>query len=91
MHGPTAVAASATLNRALPRVDRSDGVDRVRVLGALVGAVALHAREAQGDAARIATARLRAVEGDLDDEFGAHVDDESSLSVSSSSSRYEMT
>ena len=41
----------------------------------LVGAVALHAREAQRDAARVARARLHAVERDLDDELRAHVDD----------------
>ena len=43
--------------------------------GRLVVAVAQHAREAQRHAARIARARLHAVEGDLDDQLGPHVDD----------------
>ena len=42
-------------------------VDRVGVLGPLVGPVALHPREAQGEAGGIVRARLDAVEGDLDD------------------------
>src|ERR1700753_1144640 len=40
----------------------------------LVRAVAQHAREAQGDAARVARAALHAVEGDLDDLLRADVD-----------------
>ena len=50
------------------------GVQGVRLLGPLVLAVALDAREAEGDAARVAAARLHAVERDLDHELGAHVD-----------------
>src|SRR5690606_21182762 len=43
----------------------ADGVDRVGVLGALVGAVAQDPGETEGHAARIAGRALHAVEGDL--------------------------
>ena len=56
------------------RQDRADRVDRVRLGGGLVVAVALQAREAQRDPARVLRAGLHAVEGDLDDELGADVD-----------------
>ena len=56
-----------------PRRDGEHGVQRVGLLGALVGAMAQHAGEAQGDAARVARAGLHAVEGDLDHELGPHV------------------
>src|SRR5215469_8930262 len=45
---------------------RADGADRVRLVGALVGAVAQYPREPQGDAAGVALARLDSVERDLD-------------------------
>ena len=43
--------------------------------GGFVGTIALHAREAQGDAAGIVRAGLDVVEGDLDDQFRPHVHD----------------
>src|SRR4029079_12249716 len=56
-------------------VDRAHGLDGVRLGGWLVGAIALHAGKAERDPAWVARARLDAVEGDLDDELGADVDD----------------
>src|SRR5438876_983250 len=54
--------------------ERPEIVDRVRLGGALVGPVALDAREPKRDAARIAARGLDAVERDLDDEVGADED-----------------
>jgi hypothetical protein len=51
--------------------DRVDGVGVDRVL---VGPVAAHAREAQGDPTRVAARDLDPVEGDLDDELGTDPD-----------------
>src|SRR5687767_903113 len=56
-------------------VDRAHGLDRVGLARPLVRAVALHSRESQRHAARIARARLHAVEGDLDDELRTDVHD----------------
>src|SRR6058998_776990 len=50
-----------------------DGLDGIRLVGALVRAVAHDAREAQRQAARIRRARLDAVEGDLHHQLGPHV------------------
>ena len=50
-------------------VDRADGFERVRLVGALVGPVPKDAREPQRHAARVARAALDAVEGDLDHEL----------------------
>src|SRR6266540_6093447 len=50
-------------------VDGTDRVDRVRLVGALVRAVAQHAGKAQRDAARVARAALHPVEGDLDHQL----------------------
>src|SRR5205814_233863 len=44
------------------RGDRAHGFDRIRVVCALVEAIALHAREAQRDTAGVLRARLHAVE-----------------------------
>src|SRR5689334_2191253 len=60
---------------ACSRVDGEHGRERVRVLRPLVRPVPLDAGEAQRDPARVARAALDAVEGDLDDELGAHVHD----------------
>src|SRR5262249_50393838 len=53
---------------------RAKVVDRVRLGGLLVRAIALDTRKPQGDSARIARRGLDAVERDLDDELGAHED-----------------
>ena len=45
-------------------------VERVGVLGALVGPIAQDAREAERHTARVARAALDAVEGDLDHQLG---------------------
>ena len=50
-----------------------DRLHRVRLFDALVVAIALHAREAQRESARIARARLQIAERDLDDELRSHV------------------
>ena len=55
--------------------DGADGLDRVGLVRPLVGPVALHAGEPQRHAAGVAGARLDAVERDLDDQLGPHVDD----------------
>src|SRR5215471_10503284 len=55
--------------------DGSDRLDRVRVARGLVVAIADHAREAQREATRIATARLQLVERDLDHELRPYVHD----------------
>src|SRR5690606_14414296 len=54
---------------------RCDRLDRVRVLGALVGPITQHAGEAQREPAWVPSARLQLVEGDLDDELRANMDD----------------
>ncbi len=54
-------------------MDSSNIVDGVGLVGALVRPVALDSGESQRDASRIARARLHAIEGDLDDDLGAHV------------------
>ena len=48
-------------------------VDRIGVRGTLVFAIPFHACESQGHAARVVRARLKLVEGDLDDQVRAHV------------------
>src|SRR5436309_2534121 len=50
-----------------------DGLDGIRLVRALVRAVAHDAREAQRQATRIRRARLDAVEGDLHHQLGPHV------------------
>src|SRR5690606_35985262 len=55
--------------------ERAHGRERVGLLVALVGPVALDAREAQRHAARVARARLELLVGDLDDQLGAYVHD----------------
>ena len=54
-------------------MQRPHRLDRVGLVGALVGAIALDAREAQREAAGILRALLQVVERDLDDELGPHV------------------
>src|SRR5207248_7305816 len=54
-------------------VDGTHGVDRIRILGALVGPVALDPGEPEGHPSRVSRARLDAVERHLDDELGLHV------------------
>ena len=54
--------------------DRADGVDRVGVLRPLVRTVSLDPGEPQRHAARIAGARLHAVERHLDHQLGADED-----------------
>src|SRR5579884_2579354 len=49
---------------------RAQVVDRVGLLGLLVGPVALDPREAQREPAAIAGRGLHAVQGNLDDELG---------------------
>src|SRR5262245_6958599 len=51
------------------------GLDGVRLGRALVAAIALHARKAKRDAARIVRAALHLVERDLDHELRPNVDD----------------
>ena len=63
---------SRDLGRGCAVAQGPDGVDEVDVVWVLVGAVALHPREPQRDAARVAGARLHAVERDLHDELGPH-------------------
>src|SRR5664279_4317514 len=55
-------------------VDRPDCLDVVGVGCSLVGAVAQHAGEPQGNPAGIARTCLHTVEGDLDHKFRANVD-----------------
>src|SRR2546425_2886321 len=50
-----------------------DGLDGIRLVRALVRAVAHDAREAQRQTAQIRRARLDAVEGDLHHQLGPHV------------------
>ena len=59
--------------RQLRGVQRAHGLDRVGLVRALVGSVALHAREAQRQAAGVLRARLQVVERDLDHQLGPHV------------------
>jgi len=54
-------------------VDRTNRLERVRLVRALVLAISLHPGESEGNSARIARARLNAIEGDFDDELGAHL------------------
>src|ERR1700722_2948152 len=54
--------------------DRSNSGDRVGVRGGLVRAIALHASEAQRQAAGIMRAHLQIVERDLDDDLWPDVD-----------------
>src|SRR5689334_18442146 len=68
---PSAGGAAA----ARGRVDGEHRAERVRVLRPLVRPVSLDPGEAQRDPARVAGAALDAVEGDLDHELGADVDD----------------
>src|SRR5262249_17677448 len=56
-------------------VDRADPVDRVGLRGRLVRTMPADPREAQRQPAGVAGARLDAVEGDLHDQLGSHVDD----------------
>ena len=58
----------------LALVDRAHRVDGVRLLRPLVGTVGFDPGEAQRQAARVVRAHLQVVEGDLDDQLGAHVD-----------------
>ena len=60
--------------RASPAGGSLDRRDRVGVGGGLVGPVALHAREAEREAARILRTRLHVVERDLGDDFRPNVD-----------------
>ena len=60
-----------TIASRFSRRQRADRVDRVRLGGGLVVAVAQHAREPQGHAARVARRALQAVERDLDHLLGA--------------------
>ena len=55
--------------RARGPVDLSDGLNRVRQGGGLVGPVAFHAREPQRKPSRVMRALLNVVERDLDDEL----------------------
>ena len=57
----------------LTLIDRAHGIDRVGILRRFVGAVALDAGETQRKSAGIMRARLQIVEGDFDNQLGAHV------------------
>src|SRR5690606_22987932 len=70
--GTTAGRRAGSPSRPHPRVRGEQGLHRVRLLGALVLAVADHAGEAKGDPGRVPRGALEAVVGDLHDEFGAH-------------------
>ena len=59
----------------LPLVQRPHGFDGVGFRRALVIAVALDARKAQREAARVVRARLDFIERDLGDELRPHVHD----------------
>src|SRR4029079_5424855 len=54
---------------------RAHGVDRIGLRGRLVGAVALQAREAKREAARVVRALLQVVERDFGNEFRTNVYD----------------
>src|SRR6185503_18510801 len=56
-------------------VDGAHGIDGIGVLGPLVRAIALHAREAQREAARVLRALLDVAELDLDHQLGAQLHD----------------
>ncbi len=54
-------------------MDRTNGVDRVRLLGAFVRPIALHTGEAKRESTRVARALLHPVEGYLDDKLRTNV------------------
>ena len=59
----------------LPLVQRTHGFDRIGIHCTLVLAVALDARKAQREAARVVRARLDFIERDLGDELRPDVHD----------------
>src|SRR5438046_5347660 len=64
----------ARINRTLAAMQFPHRVDGVGVFGLLILPISYHAREAQCQTTRIMRAVLQAVECDLDDELGTHVD-----------------